>query len=658
MQNFTTLFKKLGVVTKFSLMVALFLAIGLTSSAKQYFWVGGTGDWSDHANHWATTTGGLVFHPSVPSQFDTVIFDANSFTASGQSCNVTFESYCALFDSRDVIAGAKFTSNRALHIYGGINISENLTFSQSGNMTVYDGGINIGDALTNNNISFTVSGTVKLNDDGFTVYDGNYVNHSGSFQLLSGDVAIGKHCNVTVRSLTLNAGKLDVADSSTFNGHHMYISGGNVTFGKKVTFYDYGQFYIYNGSLTVGENSSFRQDHHTLDVRVGDFNLGANSTYYRYGGNTYVRDGDFVCDTNTNFKSWSHTQVNNGSFIIGKNSTYRNEGGYNFQIWNGTFVLGENTSYYSRGYTYLYTDSLVWNNSNSIYSTGQIWMKKGDFHLTDGVSFYSSGTLYTEDGSLTVDSAVTATIRGTVRLYDGSIDLHPSANLDWWANLYLFSKSYGEYDINVGGRDIKRLELGGSNYGSVYNLVEDLKASSDGLFLYANKFKSNGYGIDVYHFYSWTGGVVDIDVSGTDTIWVRSQFRMYPSTNTTLNMGNAVINWHGTDHFYLYGGTNLTFNDMIFDADNTGSTVIHFEYYPTIRDITINAKGTQYMELYGTPTIRNFTANYTRNVTANTNISFNSGSWNVTDSFSIQSTPNLRMNLYSYRECKSNSVWL
>ncbi|MEO9485380.1 MAG: T9SS type A sorting domain-containing protein [Ekhidna sp.] len=60
-----------------------------THAQQDYYWVGGTGDWSDFANHWATTSGGSEFHTSVPGREDDAYFDENSFSEPGQI--VTFD---------------------------------------------------------------------------------------------------------------------------------------------------------------------------------------------------------------------------------------------------------------------------------------------------------------------------------------------------------------------------------------------------------------------------------------------------------------------------------------------------------------------------------------------------------------------------------------
>lgn len=63
-----------------------------------YFWVGNGGDWSDYSNHWATSSGGATFHTGVPTRFDRVYFDANSFTMDAQTVVVDAPSSCASID--------------------------------------------------------------------------------------------------------------------------------------------------------------------------------------------------------------------------------------------------------------------------------------------------------------------------------------------------------------------------------------------------------------------------------------------------------------------------------------------------------------------------------------------------------------------------------
>ena len=60
---------------KTGLMILFIVNSIIDSKAVDYFWIGGTGNWSD-ITHWATTSGGNTQHNSVPSAADDVFFDA------------------------------------------------------------------------------------------------------------------------------------------------------------------------------------------------------------------------------------------------------------------------------------------------------------------------------------------------------------------------------------------------------------------------------------------------------------------------------------------------------------------------------------------------------------------------------------------------------
>ncbi|WP_291400560.1 hypothetical protein, partial [Daejeonella sp.] len=70
---------------KLYLFFAFFLVSVFSANASDYYWVGGSGNWSAFATHWATSSGGSTFYSQVPQSTDNVIFDANSFSASGQT---------------------------------------------------------------------------------------------------------------------------------------------------------------------------------------------------------------------------------------------------------------------------------------------------------------------------------------------------------------------------------------------------------------------------------------------------------------------------------------------------------------------------------------------------------------------------------------------
>ena len=112
------------------------LSIGSAGSAADYYWVGGTGNWSDIANHWATSSGGSSFHGQVPGSDDDVFFDANSFTAPGQV--VTIDQTIVFFHDMDWTGAAFLPKLSApsisleLNIFGSLTLIPAMNFNTNG----------------------------------------------------------------------------------------------------------------------------------------------------------------------------------------------------------------------------------------------------------------------------------------------------------------------------------------------------------------------------------------------------------------------------------------------------------------------------------------------------------------------------------------------
>lgn len=81
------------------LNLIVLLCMMQVGNAANYYWVGGSGNWSD-VSHWATTSGGSVLHTTPPTSNDDVFFDSNSFTTIGVSESVLLDNanqYCRNF---------------------------------------------------------------------------------------------------------------------------------------------------------------------------------------------------------------------------------------------------------------------------------------------------------------------------------------------------------------------------------------------------------------------------------------------------------------------------------------------------------------------------------------------------------------------------------
>ena len=119
--------------------ISLFLPLLLFSisvSAADYYWVGGSGNWSD-ISHWATAAGGSTFHNQAPTAEDNVFFDANSFTAPGQTVTInTDNAFCRDMNWSGVANQPTLTGSesRVLSINGSLQLSPDMTFSFAGDI--------------------------------------------------------------------------------------------------------------------------------------------------------------------------------------------------------------------------------------------------------------------------------------------------------------------------------------------------------------------------------------------------------------------------------------------------------------------------------------------------------------------------------------------
>lgn len=115
---------------------SLFIFFSHSTQAADYFWVGGSGNWSD-ISHWATSSGGVVTYAVVPSPNDRVIFDENSFDAPNQSVSVLVDNiFCMDMDWSAVTNNPSFDlpASSRLHVHGSLSLNPNMTWNHNGDL--------------------------------------------------------------------------------------------------------------------------------------------------------------------------------------------------------------------------------------------------------------------------------------------------------------------------------------------------------------------------------------------------------------------------------------------------------------------------------------------------------------------------------------------
>ncbi len=197
------------------LFIGLIISAFQNANAVNFYWVGGSGSWSDFANHWATTSGGSTFHSNIPTLNDDVFFDAQSFTAAGQYVQLdsTFY-YCKNMNWTGALnMPAIEAMGASLKVYG------SLTFI---------------DSMIVNQLSFSFSSTqngvyidTKEKELGFVQFNGSGsfilqspINCSGNIELTDGSLdANGNNirCNTFTKTVipSLTTGDITITIAGT-----------------------------------------------------------------------------------------------------------------------------------------------------------------------------------------------------------------------------------------------------------------------------------------------------------------------------------------------------------------------------------------------------------------------------------------------------------
>ncbi len=241
--------KSLGILT-------LVFLLNLTLHA-QYYWVGGSGNWSDYANHWATSSGGNEFQTQAPTFEDDVFFDANSFSASDQI--VTFDentSVCRNFDCSGISNSPTFEMpyNYELKIYGYASFNDNATYnvdnlrfySQTSptNISINNADLSSSRIQISGNAAFDLQGDLTcshitisqgtFNTNNFTITTQYSFTITGNLMSTTNLGSSEIHCtdwHISGNNSTLNAGTsiIYVKDIANFEGNVGTINYNNVS---------------------------------------------------------------------------------------------------------------------------------------------------------------------------------------------------------------------------------------------------------------------------------------------------------------------------------------------------------------------------------------------------------------------------------------------
>lgn len=254
------------------ILIILFLLAFVKLNAADYYWVGGSGNWSE-LFHWATTSGGSEYHSAVPDADDNVIFDANSFTESQQVVNIDVGSaYCKnlSFDGADnpVIQGSQ-----RLLVFGSFTLINAMQFD-------FTGEINL--EADSDAFSFTTAGHTLNNKLSFNGSDAQW-----TFDMYRNE---GKmFINGSNNSFTFNSSFFLIDNNSIDNQRaSLFVAGDNnlmvftsdVQIDRNFTISATNSSFTFEAQFSVGSSLQLNGQNSELTISepltVGNtFNIGA-----------------------------------------------------------------------------------------------------------------------------------------------------------------------------------------------------------------------------------------------------------------------------------------------------------------------------------------------------------------------------------------------
>ncbi len=255
MQNSITI-KKLN-------LTIMLLVIVSYCNALDYYWVGGTGNWNNFPNHWATTSGGSVFHVQLPTPNDDVHFDANSFPTTGDTVYVNLAIvYCHNMDwtgaqNNPVLSRKSFSD---LKIYG------SLTFAAGVSLNIYY-----------NYLEFYFEGS----NGNFTITSAGVILPELHFESTNSTYTLNDDLNLNP---TNNNGKsihLTQMNNSTFNTNSKNVFCGDFNCnGSDTNTVSIANSIIYCDRWNAGIGPNFTLDATNSKIYCSDLDAGSNHNYY------------------------------------------------------------------------------------------------------------------------------------------------------------------------------------------------------------------------------------------------------------------------------------------------------------------------------------------------------------------------------------------
>lgn len=244
-----------------------------------YYWVGGSGNWSDFSTHWATSPGGNEFHDSIPTSLDDVYFDALSFDGADQTLTINGTATCKSMDWTGVAFEPTLAGDADLRIYGYLHWVPAMNLGFKGDIS-FEGstsGLTIrtgGHILPSRAMTFKGGGSWELwSDLTFKAGLSKVFLIHGTLNTQGHTLTLTRFETQGVSSKTLLLGSSTLQATDTIYGSWFQLKGENVTLDATQATIE-----VSNGTGASNFNGGQGQSYHIVKLSgaEGSFN-GSNS---------------------------------------------------------------------------------------------------------------------------------------------------------------------------------------------------------------------------------------------------------------------------------------------------------------------------------------------------------------------------------------------
>jgi flagellar hook capping protein FlgD len=580
--------------------------ININCTTRDYYWIGGTGNWSDLA-HWEYTTDDVIYTDAteLPTANDNVIFDDTTFPSGGQ-VTVDLAANCNDF-YWDPISGANNpviwgNSNNSLNVYGDFELAPgvyrdlyNIYFNSLKSNVYLDFADNLlqnnptstywlgnlffqsngtweqGSNLIAENIQITGGGTLYSNDFQYnlngeiyntfgTFYAGNSTIYSVGIAMYSTFFAENSNIYLNTRingdrpyihgsqiynNVTVESGKCLISSSNNSFNNLSLVSGGGITLAA-------------NSTQTI--NISFNAQGTRSNMAVIESDIpGTQTTIFLSGGASVITDYISITDN----------IIDDGA--VGTYSATNAIDGDNNVNWN--FSLITPLDYYWIG------DTGNWSNFSN-------WQTS-----SDGGNTFASAT----EGASSVDNVVfttssfptggTLTIDETVNINNMTWEVGSGLNFPTISSISPVELViHGSLQMDNGvTRDLYRINFNSNVAGNTIALADNLfnwgdidfngigewtlmdSLATDYLNFRGGTLNTNSFPVNVSQqiYLDYNIGTVNLGASQVylRAIWSNAQNLVFNAQTSTFifNNGNASI-----------GGNNpINFNNVILEGKTT-----------------------------------------------------------------------------------------